>query len=67
MYLMCVVSSDELLSSSGDWSCACQAWLSLLSNASQQLLDLSDGSAGVESLGTGLGAVHDGVTSGNQS
>ena len=35
----------------------------LLGNARQQLLDLGDGAAWVEALGTGLGAVHDGVAS----
>ena len=53
----------RLVSGSGDGSCSCQSWLSLLGDTSQQLLDLSDGSAGVETLGAGLGAVHDGVTS----
>ena len=35
----------------------------LLCDARQQLLDLCDGAAWVEALGTGLGAVHDGVAS----
>ena len=35
----------------------------LLGDARQQLLDLGDGTAGVEALGAGLGAVHDGVAS----
>ena len=35
----------------------------LLCDARQQLLDLCDGAARVEALGTGLGAVHDGVAS----
>ena len=35
----------------------------LLGDARQQLLDLCDGAAWVEALGTGLGAVHDGVAS----
>ena len=57
----------RLVSGSGDWSCSCQSWLSLLGDASQQLLDLGDGSAGVETLGAGLGAVHDSVTSARKS
>ena len=59
-------SSDELLhllGSPGDGGGAGKARLSLLSDTGQQLLDLGDGSAGVEALGAGLGAVHDGVTS----
>ena len=40
-----------------------EARLSLLRNTGQQLLDLSDGLAGVEALGARLGAVHDGVAS----
>ena len=35
----------------------------LLGDARQQLLDLCDGAAWVEALGTGLGAIHDGVAS----
>ena len=35
----------------------------LLGDARQQLLDLGDGAAWVEALGTGLGAVHDSVAS----
>ena len=59
-------SSDELLhllGSPGDGRGACEAGLSLLGDTGQQLLDLGDGSAGIEALGTGLGAVHDGVAS----
>ena len=59
-------SSEELLDllgSPGNGGGAGQAWLSLLSDTSEQLLDLGDGSAGVEALGAGLGAVHDGVAS----
>ena len=59
-------SSEELLhllGCPGDGRGAGEARLSLLSNTSEQLLDLGDGSAGVEALGAGLGAVHDGVTS----
>lgn len=52
-----------LLHGPGDGGGATQAGLSLLSDARQQLLDLSNGAARVEALGTGLGAVHDGVTS----
>ena len=40
-----------------------QARLSLVGNARQQLLDLSDGLSRVEALGAGLRAVHDGVAS----
>ena len=40
-----------------------QSWLSFLGDSSQQFLDLSNGAAWVEPLGTRLGAVHDGVTS----
>jgi len=53
----------ELLSGSGDGGGALQAGLALVGDAGQQLLDLGDGPAGVEALGTSLGAVHDGVTS----
>jgi len=35
--------------------------LALLADSSQQLLDLGNGPARVQSLGTSLGAVHDGV------
>merc|ERR1711923_64919 len=35
----------------------------LLTDAGQQLLDLGNRPAGVQSLGTGLGAIHDGVAS----
>ena len=49
----------------GDGGGAFEAGLPLLSDACQQLLDLGDGSARVEALGAGLGAVHDGVTSAN--
>ena len=35
----------------------------LLADAGQQLLDLGDRPAGVQSLGTRLGAIHDGVAS----
>jgi len=45
-----------------DTSGAAESGLSLLADASQELLDFSDGSARVEALGAGLGAVHDGVT-----
>jgi len=41
---------------------ATESGLSLLADASQELLDFGDGSARIESLGAGLGAVHDGVT-----
>ena len=37
--------------------------MSLVGNPCQQLLDLGDGLSGVETLGAGLGAVHDGVAS----
>ena len=50
----------------GDGSGSLQSRLSLLSDAGQQFLDLSDSSARVETLGTGLGAVHDGVTPANR-
>ena len=59
-------SSDKLLhllGSPGNGGGASEARLSLLSDTGEQLLDLGDGSAGVEALGAGLGAVHDGVTS----
>jgi len=46
----------------GDGGRPTEAGLSLFSNPCQQLLDLCDGSAWVEALGAGLGAVHDGVT-----
>ena len=47
----------------GDGRCSLQAWLSFLGYSCQQLLYLCDGSARVETLGAGLGAVHDGVAS----
>ena len=53
----------SLLRGLGDGSCSLQSGLSFLSDAGQQFLDLSDGAARVETLRTGLGAVHDGVTS----
>ena len=53
----------SLLRGLGDWSCSLQSGLSFLSDAGQQFLDLSDGAARVETLRTGLGAVHDGVAS----
>jgi len=43
----------------GDGSRPSEARLSLIGNSCQQLLDLSNSSAWVEALGTGLGAVHD--------
>ena len=45
-----------------DGGCALHAGLALLGDAGQQPLDLGNGAARVETLGTGLGAVHDGVT-----
>ena len=50
----------------GDGGGSLQSGLSFLSDTSQEFLDLSDGPAGIETLGTGLGAVHDGVTSANR-
>jgi len=55
--------TPDLLHSSGNWSSSLESRFSLLGDTSQELLDLGDGSAGVEALGAGLGAVHDGVTS----
>merc|ERR1719180_465187 len=55
--------SGSLLHCTSHTSQSLKAWLSLVSNACQQLLDLSDGLAGVKTLGAGLGAVHDGVAS----
>ena len=52
----------SLLRGLGDGRGSLQSGLSLLGNAGQEFLDLSDSTAGVETLGTGLGAVHDGVT-----
>jgi len=46
-----------------DGRLAGHTWLALLGDARQKLLDLGDGTSGVEALGTGLRAVHDGVTS----
>ena len=37
------------------------ARLALLADSGQQLLDLGNGPAGVQTLGAGLGAIHDGV------
>jgi len=50
----------------GDGSRPSEARLSLIGNSCQQLLDLSNSSAWVEALGTGLGAVHDCVAPGNK-
>ena len=47
----------------GDGRGSLQSGLSFLSDARQEFLDLSNGAAGVETLRTRLGAVHDGVTS----
>merc|ERR1739838_738759 len=58
-----VVVSGSLLHCTSNTSQSLEAWLSLVSNACQQLLDLGDGLAGVKTLGAGLGAVHDGVAS----
>ena len=52
----------SLLRGLGDGRGPLQPGLSLRGDAGQQFLDLGDSSAGVETLGTGLGAVHDGVT-----
>merc|ERR1712109_242062 len=46
-----------------DASSSGQSWFSLLADSSQQLLDFSNGSSGIEALGTSLSAVHNGVTS----
>ena len=46
-----------------DTGCTRHSWFSLLADAGQQLLDLGDRPAGVQSLGAGLGAVHDSVAS----
>ena len=55
---------DEGLGGSlGDGRLASHAGLALLGDSRQQLLDLGDGTARVEALGTGLRAVHDGVAS----
>merc|ERR1719232_64292 len=59
------VCYQKLLDSSGDWSSSLETRFALLGNSCQQLLDLGDGSAGVQSFGAGLGAVHDGVASVN--
>ena len=58
--LVCL--SPRLLHGPGHRGAAGEAGLPLLGDPRQQLLDLSDGATGVEALGTGLGAVHDGVT-----
>ena len=55
--------SGPLLGGPGDGRRPAQPRLPLLRDPRQQLLDLGDGAAGVEALGAGLGAVHDGVTS----
>ena len=43
-----------------------QPGLALIGNSGQQLLDLGDGSAGVQSLGASLGTVHNGMTPGKK-
>ena len=53
----------SLLGRPGDGRRPAQPRLPLLRDPREQLLDLGDGAAGVEALGAGLGAVHDGVTS----
>ena len=66
MGIVTLLSSEELLhllGGSGDGGGASKAGLPLLGDPGQQLLDLGDGTAGIESLGAGLGAVHDGVAS----
>jgi len=55
--------TPDLLHSSGHRRSSLESRFSLLGDTSQELLDLSDGSARVQTLGAGLGAVHDGVTS----
>ena len=55
-----------LLHGPGDGGGAAEARLSLLGDPRQQLLDLGNGAARIETLGAGLGAVHDGVTSATQ-
>jgi len=55
--------TPDLLHSSGHGCSSLESRFSLLGDTSQELLDLSDSSARVETLGAGLGAVHDGVTS----
>ena len=52
-----------LLHGPGDGGSAAETGLSLLGDTRQQLLNLGDSAARIEALGTGLGAVHDGVTS----
>ena len=52
-----------LLHGPGDGGGATEPGLSLLGDTRQQLLNLGNGAARIEALGTGLGAVHDGVTS----
>ena len=54
---------EGLWGSLGDGRLASHAGLALLGDSRQQLLDLGDGTARVEALGTGLRAVHDGVAS----
>ncbi len=56
----------DSLSVGGDPCRPLHAGLSLLSDARQELLDLSDGAARVEALGAGLRAVHDGVAPANK-
>ena len=46
-----------------DTGCTRHSGFPLLADAGQQLLDLGDRPARVQSLGTGLGAIHDGVAS----
>ena len=55
-----------LAGSLGDGGGSAESGLALLGDAGQELLDLGDGAAGVQALGAGLGAVHDGVAPGNQ-
>ena len=55
-----------LLHGPGNGGGAAEARLSLLGDTRQQLLNLGDSAARIETLGAGLGAVHDGVTSATQ-
>merc|ERR1719350_2285977 len=61
---MCCVSMRVFsLNRSGNRSCSCETRFTFVCNPCEQLLDLSNSLARVETFRAGLGAVHDGVAS----
>merc|ERR1719350_1253252 len=64
--VFCIWQMNKTLCSlyrSGNWSSSCKTRFTFVSNPCQELLDLSNSFARVETFRAGLGAVHDGVTS----